>query len=230
MEKTSLPFSFNSLGTVNSGEGASFLWPGCHSGSYSSTGRFKEHRLRHSLPPPLFLWHGLLALVSTNTHTHFSIISILHLLFPVWLLSSFVVNGLHWNNWNTRLVSCFLLHPTILPPNLCPRLRRLPWYNWPILHGFAPQLQWKHTAATAFSLPFPFALVFLFVLTPLLWKCNKLQSSRTSPYPKNMATTLCYESHDYQFNTIKHLAPGWLWQNISLCLCSGGWSWRSPGS
>lgn len=116
----------------------------------------------------------------------------------------------------------FYIQPSCLLTSVLGHIRRLLWYKWPILYGFAPQLQWKHTAATAFSLPFPFALVFLFVLTPLLWKCNKLKSSRTSPYPKKMTTTLCYESHDYQYNKTLGVCT-WLALTKHLCLSLFRW-------
>lgn len=95
-------------GPADSGQGACLLRPGRHRSTNLSTRRVKEHRLCHRLPPALLLWHGLLTLVSTNkqtqTHTR-CIVSIFHLFVP---LSAAVVNGLWWNNWNTRLASCFL--------------------------------------------------------------------------------------------------------------------------
>ena len=54
-------------GEADSGQGACFLWPGCRSRTHLSPGRVKEHRLRNSLSPALFLWHGFLTLVSTHT-------------------------------------------------------------------------------------------------------------------------------------------------------------------
>lgn len=55
-------------GTTDSWEGTCFLRSGCCSSANSGTRRIKEHRLFHSLPPPLFLWHGVLSLVSANKH------------------------------------------------------------------------------------------------------------------------------------------------------------------
>lgn len=61
-------FMLHSLGALVSGERTRVLWFGGNSGTCSSPGRVKEHRLCHSLPPALFLWHGFLSLVGINTH------------------------------------------------------------------------------------------------------------------------------------------------------------------
>ena len=98
-------------GEADSGQGACFLWPGCRSRTHLSPGRVKEHRLRNSLSPALFLWHGFLTLVSTHNFLSYqSFISLSHCHFE-WTVGGTI---------GTRLfASCFLYSLTILSHNLC---------------------------------------------------------------------------------------------------------------
>ena len=160
-------------GEADSGQGACFLWPGCRSRTHLSPGRVKEHRLRNSLSPALFLWHGFLTLVSTHTlFYHINPSS----LCPIVILNGLLGEQLEHDSLHpvffTVLLSCLItsvLHGLIstYKGSLCKKKKKKKKVTF--LVRAAVQLQWKHIAATALFPPFQFDLVFLFVFTFPLW-------------------------------------------------------------